>query len=42
MDSEGALKSFCIYEAPDEEMIRRHAELLGCHVVDTSTRWAGT
>jgi Protein of unknown function (DUF4242) len=34
MDSDGALKSFCIYEAPDEEMIRRHAELLGCHVVD--------
>jgi Protein of unknown function (DUF4242) len=34
MDSDGALKSFCIYEAPDEEMIRRHAEQLGCHVVD--------
>ncbi len=34
IDGDGVLKSFCIYEAPDEEMIRRHAELLGCHVVD--------
>jgi hypothetical protein len=34
MDSEGVLKSFCVYEAPDEDMVRRHAELLGCHVVD--------
>jgi Nickel responsive protein SCO4226-like len=34
MDSEGVLKSFCIYEAPDEDTIRRHSVLLGCHVVD--------
>ena len=34
MDSDGVLKSFCIYEAPDEDMVRRHAELLGSHVVD--------
>ena len=34
MDSDGVLKSFCIYEAPDEDMVRRHAQLLGCHVVD--------
>ena len=34
MDSDGVLKSFCIYEAHDEDMIRRHAELLGSHVVD--------
>ena len=34
VDADGTVKTFCIYEAPDEEMIRRHAELLGCHVVD--------
>ena len=34
VDGDGMVKTFCIYEAPDEEMIRRHAELLGCHVVD--------
>jgi hypothetical protein len=33
-DSDGTLKSFCIYEAPDEETVRKHAELLGNHVVD--------
>jgi hypothetical protein len=34
VDGDGTVKSFCIYEAPDEEMVRRHAALLGCHVVD--------
>ena len=34
VDDEGTLKSFCVYIAPDEEMVRRHAELLGNHVVD--------
>lgn len=34
VDSDGTLKSFCIYIAPDEETVRRHAELLGNHVVD--------
>jgi Nickel responsive protein SCO4226-like len=34
VDSDGTLKSFCVYEAPDEETVRRHAELLGNHVVE--------
>lgn len=34
VDSDGTLKSFCIYEAPDEGTIRGHAEALGNHVVD--------
>jgi Protein of unknown function (DUF4242) len=33
-DSDGTLKSFCVYVAPNEEMVRRHAALLGQHVVD--------
>lgn len=34
VDDEGTLKSFCIYDAPDEQMVRQHAALLGQHVVD--------
>lgn len=34
MDKDGTLKSFCVYIAPSEEIVRRHAELLGAHVVD--------
>jgi len=33
-DEDGTLKSFCIYEAPDVDTVRRHAEILGNHVVD--------
>ena len=33
-DADGTIKSFCVYEAPSEEIVRRHAELLGDHVVD--------
>jgi len=32
-DKDGTLKSFCVYEAPDEETVRRHADLLGFHVI---------
>lgn len=34
VDQNGTLKSFCVYDAPDEETVRSHAELLGNHVVD--------
>jgi hypothetical protein len=34
VDENGTLKSFCVYDAPDIETVRRHAELLGNHVVD--------
>jgi hypothetical protein len=34
VDSEGNVKSFCVYDAPDEDTIRRHASMLGNHVVD--------
>lgn len=33
-DAEGNVKSFCIYEAPNEEMIRAHAKDLGYHIVE--------
>ena len=33
VDENGAPKSFCVYAAPTEEMVRRHAEELGDHKV---------
>ena len=39
--SDGTPKSFCIYEAPDEGMVREHAERLGDHVVTTIYEVAG-
>lgn len=33
-DSDGVVKSFCVYVAPDEATVREHAKLLGQHIVD--------
>jgi hypothetical protein len=33
-DANGNIKTFCIYRAPDEEMILQHASLLGRHHID--------
>jgi hypothetical protein len=41
MDSEGAVKSFCVYTAPEEAVIHRHAEELGQHYVDRVYEIAG-
>ena len=41
LDSAGTPKSFCIYSAPSEEMVREHAEQLGDHVVETIYEIAG-
>ncbi len=32
-DDAGAIKSFCVYSAPDADRLRQHAERLGGHVV---------
>ncbi len=32
-DDEGAMRTFCVYEAPDEATVRRHAEFLGDHAI---------
>lgn len=41
VDDEGNVKSFCIYDAPDVEAIRRHAAALGYHIVDGIYEVAG-
>jgi len=33
IDDDGAIKTFCIYEAPSEEMIREHAAEFGAHEI---------
>jgi Protein of unknown function (DUF4242) len=31
VDSDGTPKSFCVYDAPTEDMVREHADRLGDH-----------
>lgn len=31
---EGAILTFCIYDAPNEEKVREHAEALGGHTIE--------
>ena len=33
MDERGLLKTFCVYEAPNEAVVREHATLLGNHKI---------
>ena len=33
LDSDGTPKSFCVYDAPNEDVVRQHAEQLGDHSV---------
>jgi hypothetical protein len=33
-DSSGAIKSFCVYSAPNEQMVHDHAHMLGEHKIE--------
>jgi hypothetical protein len=41
VDDEGAVKTYCVYAAPDEEMVRRHADELGLHDIQGIYEIAG-
>ena len=41
LDSDGTPKSFCVYEAPNEEMVREHAARFGGHTIDAIYEIAG-
>jgi hypothetical protein len=41
VDSDGRPKSFCIYEAPSEDIVVEHATQLGDHFVETIYEIAG-
>jgi hypothetical protein len=34
MDESGTIKSFCVYAAPNPELVRQHAEVVGSHLVE--------
>ena len=41
VDEDGTPKSFCIYAAPSEEIVREHATRLGDHTVEVIYEIAG-
>ncbi|HLG09520.1 MAG TPA: nickel-binding protein [Gaiellaceae bacterium] len=41
LDKDGTPKSFCIYAAPSEEVVREHSKSLGEHVVEVIYEIAG-
>jgi DNA-binding transcriptional regulator YbjK len=41
VDEEGNVRSFCIYDAPNEDAIYEHSKLLGDHVLDEIFEIAG-
>jgi hypothetical protein len=41
VDDAGTVRTFCVYDAPSEQMIRDHARELGSHTIDTVQEIAG-
>ena len=41
-DDDGAIKSFCVYEAPSTDRLQEHADRVGGHEVTGSTRSSAT
>lgn len=41
VDDEGVVRTYCVYEAPSEEIVRRHSVQLGQHVVEEIYEIAG-
>jgi hypothetical protein len=38
---DGLVKTFCVYAAPNEEIVREHAKMLGKHTLDALYEIAG-
>ena len=34
LDDEGLVRTYCVYEAPNEDVVREHSKRLGSHTVD--------
>jgi hypothetical protein len=41
VDADGTPKSYCVYQAPNEEVIRAHSQQLGDHVIEAIYEIAG-
>ena len=41
VNEDGKVMTYCVYESPDEETVRNHAQDLGRHTVDAVQEIAG-
>jgi hypothetical protein len=41
VEPDGNVRTYCVYEAPDEDVVRRHSEKLGWHRIDGIYEIAG-
>ena len=41
VDDDGLVKTYCVYEAPSEEVVREHSRFLGQHKIDGLFEIAG-
>jgi Protein of unknown function (DUF4242) len=41
VDEDGRVRTFCVYEAPSESVVREHAQMLGKHKIDELCEIAG-
>ena len=41
VDDDGLVRTYCVYEAPDEETVRQHGSKLGRHKIDALVEIAG-
>lgn len=41
VDDAGVVHTYCVYDAPSEEMVREHSRLLGKHAIDELHEIAG-
>jgi Protein of unknown function (DUF4242) len=41
VDDEGLVHTYCVYEAPSEEVVRKHGEKLGKHTIEALLEIAG-
>jgi hypothetical protein len=41
VDDDGKVKTYCVYTAPSEDMVRQHSRRLGSHQIDALAEIAG-
>ncbi|HEY2311345.1 MAG TPA: nickel-binding protein [Gaiellaceae bacterium] len=41
VDDEGLVHTYCVYEGPDEDLVREHGKMLGQHTIDAIHEIAG-
>jgi hypothetical protein len=41
VDDDGLVRTFCVYEAPSEEIVREHSSRLGQHRIDSLAEIVG-